>query len=387
MPVNDLTASLKPYPMEQLNQIRQKLASEQREVFDFGTGDPKIPVWPPIQEALIQSLSPISQYPSIRATTDLQMSQDNYVKRTIKPLDDHWITLPTRGSKEAIFHLALSVIGRNGKNTLAFPDPGYPVYRSSCLFAGGIPVAVPMHPKKAFAPWDVPDLQQGAAALWVNSPHNPTGSVLSKNNWIDIIQWCKDTKTLLLSDDCYTEIYQDTPPIHPLELTTRNIISVVSLSKRSGLTGYRAGMLVGDPDLLQPHTRARANFGLGQPQFIQAASCAAWDDDKHVAERRQIFRTRMKTASAPFIKHGFLDSEPEATFYLWLKIPQGCDVAFCKKLATDSAIIASPSSWFSAKTTGWIRLALVPDQNDIQRALPQLLRAFEENKIGYSSSS
>ncbi|MFW7382069.1 MAG: pyridoxal phosphate-dependent aminotransferase [Oligoflexus sp.] len=380
MDFNDVTNQLKPYPMEELAVIRQNLVSAGQKVYDFGTGDPLIPTWQPIMQALKDSITAISQYPSIKGNAELRQSFWGYCQRRFQLTAEKGLDiLPSNGSKEAVFHVALSLIGRaGGRNIIMYPNPGYPVYRSSALFAGGIPQPIDLKEEDGFLikPWDQPRaVQKQTAALWINYPHNPTGAMIDRAHLEKIIDWCHENNVILLSDDCYIDIYDPSldqagqRPLNPLEISQSKIVSFMSLSKRSGITGYRSGFMLGDKDLILGMQRARANFGVGTPQFIQQASVVAWQDDSHVLERRKIFAERMAIAYDHMADLKLIDEKPSATFYLWCRVPdQGDDIAFCKDLAKHG-VIASPSQWLSEGIRGYFRLALVPELEDIEAAM------------------
>lgn len=380
MSLNEVTLNLPNYPMEELSKIRQRLISMNKKVYDFGTGDPKIPTWAPIREAVVQGMTPISQYPATRGGADLIDAIWGYCGRNfgIKPGQGFDI-MATNGSKEAIFHIALCLVGRaGGKKIIAYPDPGYPVYRSSALYAGGIPYPMPLKAENDFQmePWNLPaDVQRQIAALWINYPHNPTGAILKKGHLEKIVQWCEQHDVVLLADDCYIDIYNPSwdskgqKPLTPITMSSKNVYSFQSLSKRSGMTGYRSGFLIGDSRYMGLVGTARANFGVGTPTMLQKAAAIAWSDDKHVAERRQIFAKRIDLAMPYLQKLGMIDHKPEATFYLWCRVPGGMDdVAFCLKLA-ELGVIASPSQWLSEGIKGYLRLALVPEDPDTIEAM------------------
>ena len=384
MSFNNVVSQLKPYPMEELAVIRQQLVQEGKSVFDFGTGDPRLPVWEPIRQAMIQNVPTISQYPSVKGEPKLIAAIQSYLERRFqlqKP--DDLLVLPTGGSKEAIFHMALCIVGRaGGRRRIAYPTPGYPVYRSSTLFAGGIPHPIELKEDNGYRiePWNLPSqIQKELAAIWINYPHNPTGTALNRGDLENIIDWCQQTDTLLLSDDCYIDIYnpdwdrQGKQPLNPLEISERGIISFMSLSKRSGLTGYRSGFMLGESSLMRPLLRARANFGVGTPSFIQEAAAKAWLDDQHVIDRRKTFFERLTYAYNCLNDLGLIRQKPETTFYLWAQTPdKRDDIEFCKELAT-KGVIASPSQWLSEGTTGYFRLAMVPDIEDIKTAMDILV--------------
>lgn len=399
--VNEITAGLKPYPMEELSRIKAELVKEGKPVYDFGTGDPRIPTWHPVRDALIKSLPEISQYPSVKGIEKLAVAQAGYLKRRFNLVTGNDLAvIPSQGSKEAIFNIALCLVGRaGGKKHIIYPDPGYPVYRSSTLYAGGIPWPVRVTAANGWLlePWNLPDnVQKNAAAIWINHPHNPTGATAPLDYWRRVIEWCHRTDTILLSDDCYVDIYDagidsspelkggtfpgvevDPRPLNPLQLSTDRVLSFMSLSKRSGLTGYRAGMVAGDPRVIKPFLNARANFGVGSPDFIQHAAAVAWADDDHVVERRRIFSRRLATFG-PLLKDlGMIDAIPSTTFYLWARIPPRFgddDVKFVLDLAR-IGVIASPSQWLSEGIRGYVRFALVPEDAPMREAMG-LLREY-----------
>jgi succinyldiaminopimelate transaminase len=382
MLVNDVTSELPPYPMEELTRIKNELKAKGQPIYDFGTGDPTIPTWSPIREKLLQSVPSISQYPSVRGTPELKNAQLGYLHRRfgIKP-GPNFDILPTRGSKEAIFHIALSLIGRGGKRTLIYPNPGYPVYRTSAAYAGGKPYPVDLKESDGFLlkPWELPEeVQRDAAAIWINYPHNPTGAIADEKYWKDVIAWCHKVDCILLSDDCYVDIFGDKTerPLCPLQFTDDRVITFMSLSKRSGMTGYRSGFMAGDKRILGPHAHARANFGLAMPDFVQAASIVAWSDDAHVEERRRIFNQRVDAASLTLTKLGLLDRKPDATFYLWCRVPSSYgidDVRFCLDLAAQG-VITVPSQWLSEGIRGYFRFALVPEAPETVTAMSMVER-------------
>lgn len=396
--VNQVTSGMRPYPMEELGRIKNKLIKEGRPVYDFGTGDPLIPTWAPIREAILSAVPVISQYPSVKGVESLRDAQWKYLGNRFNLQKNESISLiPAQGTKEAIFNIGLCLVGRGGKKHLVYPDPGYPVYRASALYSGGIPYPVRLTPENnmRIEPWKLPiEIQQSTAAIWINHPHNPTGATVTYEYWKELIEWCHKTDTILLSDDCYSDIYdaafdlsptsdlaKDKRPLTPLQISSDRVVAFMSLSKRSGMTGYRSGMIAGDTRIINSIVQARANFGVGSPNFIQAGSAVAWADETHVAERRKVFTHRLKLAFPYLQKLGLIDQIPEAAFYFWCRIPssfKGDDVKFILALA-DEGIITSPSSWLSEGMSGYFRLAMVPDDEATTIAMEKLTRFVQNN--------
>lgn len=382
MKTNEVTSDLWAYPAEALKAIKAKQIEQGREVYDFGLGDPKIPIWPKIREAIGRSIPEISSYPSIRGTANLKKAHENYLTRRFgEEVLQGTAILPTRGSKEGIFHVALSLVCRSkGRKTIVYPDPGYPVYRSSTLFAGGTPVPYSLTPENDYKlePWKLePSIQKDLAAVWVNYPHNPTGACVDASYWQELIHWCQKNGTMLLSDDCYLDIYdpdlerqENKIPTSPIGFSRSGVLSFLSLSKRSGLTGIRAGMVAGDEEFLEQHVNARANFGLANPEFIQAGAAVAWNDDAHVANRRKILFECLEIGFSSLRNIGLLTTRPEATFYLWVPVPRKYpkdDVQFALELA-EQGVIVSPAQWLGEASKGFVRFAMSPPEKACEEA-------------------
>lgn len=377
MSFNQVVNDLKPYPMEELNRIKAHLRAAGTPLYDFGTGDPRIPLWPPLNEALSQSLPAISQYPSIHGLSALKDAIWGYLERRLNLSQEQGFDiLPSNGSKEAVFHIHLCVVGRNNRRTVVYPNPGYPVYRSGTLFAGGVcaPYSLTQDNQYLLEPWRLDSqVLEDCAAIWINYPHNPTGQDVSSDYYKKLIEFCEERDILLLSDECYGDIYdpKSPPPLSLSQFQSKQVLSFFSLSKRSGLTGYRSGFILGAKELIQPLAKARANFGVGTPDFIQKAAILAWQDEDHVAQRREIFAERMQLMGAFLKKHQMIQEIPSSTFYLWAKVPdqwRGDDVGFSLKLA-EQGVIVSPSSWLSEGHHSYIRFAMVPGTEDIQKAM------------------
>lgn len=382
--LNEATENLAPYPMEELKKIKAKLMMEKQPIFDFGTGDPNIPIADFIVEEVRKHTNNQSGYPSVAGLKILEKAHRNYLTTTLGlPFDETLMVLPTRGSKEAVFHTTLCAVGRKNKRRIIYPDPGYPVYKSSTLFARGIPTPFELTKDNEYLlePWKLEkSVIKETAAIWINYPHNPTGKTVDNNYLAEFVKFCRSNDILILSDDCYIDIYHSNfdkselkhkrPPFI-LQFGSKNIISLLSLSKRSGLTSYRAGLMVGDAELMKKLKNARANMGLAQTSFISHGAAAAWNDEVHVKKRRCIFTERLDCVSSHLAELGIEHIKPEATFYIWAKIPEkypGDDIKFCLDLAS-KGIICSPSSWLSENCKGWFRMAMVPDLSQTKTAL------------------
>lgn len=382
--VNTTTKMLKPYPAERLRKIVADRKADGLPVYDFGTGDPRIPLWKDLNHAISNSLPEVSQYPSIMGSSEVTQAQESHLQSRYQLSESQMsqvLTLPTRGSKEAIFHIALSLVEPSGRNQIYYPEPGYPVYRTSVLFASGVPCPYQLNSANGFLwePWNISGIQvDKVAAIWVNYPHNPSGVSAPREYWQQLIDWTSKHGIVLLSDECYSDLYYDSDkkPSSPLEFRVEGVISFLSLSKRSGMTGHRVGYMAGCRNLLQKHAKARANFGLGQPNFMSSAAVLAWGDEDHVKERCKIFYERIKLAHRELSEVGYKLDFPDAGFYLWIEVPesfQGDDIRFCEHIANEG-VIAFPSSWMGEKSRGYFRLSMVETLENTQTAMKILTK-------------
>jgi acetylornithine aminotransferase len=174
---------------------------------------------------------------------------------------------------------------------------------------------------------------------------------------------------VVASDECYADIYFEEPPLSMLEVQVENVLAIHSCSKRSGMTGYRTGFVAGDADLISQVKRMRGHPGVASPDFVSAAAVAAWNDDAHVAGRREIFRAKRDRLAAFFREHGLSVGGVAATLYLWVKVPGGFTSASYASRLLDEAIVVSPGTAFGDAGEGFVRVSLVPTLQDIEEAI------------------
>jgi succinyldiaminopimelate transaminase len=357
-----------------LDQAKEDLARRGVPIYDFGVGDPIEPTPPFIRQALIDALDPISQYPTVVGQRRLRQSIAGWAKRRLDvSLDPDTQVLPAAGSKEAIFHLPLAVIGPDERRRrIVYPSPSYPVYAGSARYSGCIPHPVPLREGNGYR-LELAEL--GASVLdetriaWINYPHNPTGASVDRAYLERQVEIARQKDILLCADDCYLDLFftQDPPP-GLLQITQAGVLSFGSLSKRSGMTGYRSGYIAGDATVIAALKRARPNFGVGSQDFVQAAATAAWGDDTHVAERRAIFRAKRDRLASYLTSRGYEVSGSQGAIYLWVKVPTSNPETFFARLL-EHGIVVSPGESFGHGGEGYFRLALVPTLDHIERAI------------------
>lgn len=372
--VNTLMDRMKPYPIGTLTRRREEILARGIPLFDFGLGDPTEPTPAFIRQAIERAIPHTSRYPAVSGTPELRRAIGGYVHRRFGvTLDPDSEILPTSGSKEALFHLPLLVIDRDAPDrTVIYPDPSYPAYERGALFAGGLPFPVQLKGDWSFRPWEIPpSVLETTRILILNSPHNPTGLCMSRENLRRTWELCRAHDILLVSDECYVDLYDDTPPPSILEVAREGVIAVHSLSKRSGMAGYRAGFIAGDPQWIDLLRDFRSNPGLVAQDFVNAAAVAAWSDDSHVAERRVAFSERRRLMMDFLLKAGLNPVPSSATFYLWFPAPTGFDDLSYSSFLSDAGIIVSPGRLFATTPAGegHLRLALVPSIETCQQAI------------------
>jgi succinyldiaminopimelate transaminase len=358
-----------------LDNAKADLARRGVKVFDFGVGDPLEPTPPFIRQALIDALDPISQYPTVVGQPRLREAVAGWAERRLGvQLDPASQVLPAAGSKEAIFHLPLVLLGPDERRRrVVYPSPSYPVYSGSARYAQGVPHPVPLREDNGYRLelGELPaDVLAETRVAWINYPHNPTGASVDPDYLRRQLDVAREHDILLCSDDCYLDLYFDetAPPPATLQLTQTGVLSVGSLSKRSGMTGYRSGYIAGDREVIAALKRARPNFGVASQNFIQAAAAAAWADDAHVAERRAIFRAKRDCLTDFLRGKGYDVSGSAGAIYLWVRVPIRDREAFFTRLL-EHGIVVSPGESFGAGGEGYFRLALVPPLDEIARAI------------------
>jgi len=371
---NPLLARLDPYPLAELVRSRARLLATGRPVFNFGLGDPVEPTAPFIPAALRAAVSAVSQYPTTAGPSFLREAIAGYLQRRFgASLDPETQVLPTSGSKEAVFHLPLAVIDPTATDrTVIYPDPSYPAYGRGALFAGGEPHAVPLGADWQFRPWELdPALLRRARLLYINSPHNPSGAEASLDDLARIHDLCRQHDLLLVADECYADMYDRDPPPSVLQVSSEGVLVVHSLSKRSGMTGYRSGFLAGDASWIRQLVLLRTNLGTAPQDFVNAAAAAAWSEDEHVHQRRALFAAKRSLLVGFLQELGLQVAPSQATFYLWFRAPEGHDDASYAALLLRAGIVVAPGRMLGSTRAGhgWLRLAMVPDLEHCRQAI------------------
>ncbi|HZO33903.1 MAG TPA: aminotransferase class I/II-fold pyridoxal phosphate-dependent enzyme [Gaiellaceae bacterium] len=358
---------LAQYPFARLDDWKAEAAARGIELIDFGMGDPREVTPPFIREALLQSVDAVSSYPRATGLPELREAIAGWIDRrfdvTVDPATE---LVPTLGSKEAIFSFAQLALG--DRRLVAVPEPAYPVYERGALFAGGAVRTVPLDEQSGWLPdLDAFDVWDDIALFWTCYPNNPTGAVAPLELYEELAARAREHGFLLCSDEAYSELWFDEPPVSALQVEDRtNVVVFNTLSKRSSMTGYRSGFVCAQPTVVSALRSFRPTVGTAPQEFVQRASVAAWSDDGHVDDVRALYRCKRDTVLPALLDKGLRLAGSEATFYLWLDVG-GPSEPFARRLL-EHGIVVAPGSFFGPAGEGYVRLALVPTQAECERA-------------------
>jgi acetylornithine aminotransferase len=370
--LNPVFGALPTYPFVKLTEAKRRLAGEGVEVLDFGQGEPREETPQFIRDTLAASLEPVSGYPLAEGLPELREAVAAWCGRRFGvPLDPATEVVPTLGSKEVIFSLA-SVVGGE---VVAVPSPGYPVPERGALFAGREVLELPLLASNGF----LPDLDAVPAStwdrvglLWLNYPNNPTAAVAPRSLYERAAALARRHDFVLASDEAYSEIYfGEAPPASALQVADRtNVVVLNTLSKRSAMPAYRSGFAAGDPEIVAALKRFRPNTGTVPQAFVQRASVAAWNDEAHVREMRDVYRRKREVLLPACEAAGLHHVGGDATMFLWLDDPH--------ELAPElleAGLVLAPGAFFGPSGDGYARLALVPPLDVCERGAA-LIQSF-----------
>ena len=388
--MNPLLDSLQTYPFEKLRVLFKDVTPPAAlPHISFGIGEPKHPTPALIRDAVIASLGGLASYPATLGSPALRESIANWVTKRyqLPPVDPATEVLPVAGSREALFALAQTVIDpkRNASGEPAIvlcPNPFYQIYEGAALLAGAQPYFANSDPARNFA-CDYSSISEEIWArtqlLYVCSPGNPTGAVLTLEDWRELFALSDRYGFVIASDECYSEIYYDEakPPLGALEAAHKlgrnfeRLVILSSLSKRSNVPGMRSGFVAGDAAILKQFLLYRTYHGAALSTVYQAASIAAWNDETHVRENRAKYVQKFATVT-PMLAEVLDVRLPDAAFYLWADVSRTglSDTEFTQRLYADYNVTVLPGSYL-ARTAhdtnpgrNFVRLALVADVDE-----------------------
>jgi N-succinyldiaminopimelate aminotransferase len=396
--MNSELQQLQPYPFEKLAALKAGIEPPSIPHIALSIGEPKHAAPGFIREALVHNLQHLATYPSTKGIPELRASIAQWAMRRfhLRALSAEREILPVNGTREALFAFAQAVIDRPAsaaaaKPLVVCPNPFYQIYEGAAYLAGAEPYFLDCYADRDF----IPDIDAVPAEVWQRcqllflcSPGNPTGAVFDAALLQKIIALADRYDFVIASDECYSEIYFDErqPPLGLLEVCQqigrtdyRRCVVFHSLSKRSNVPGLRSGFVAGDAEILQRFLLYRTYHGCAMPVQHQWASIAAWSDEQHVRDNRELYRR--KFAAVLDILGDCLDlRQPQAAFYLWAGTPIN-DTDFAQRLFAEQNVTVLPGQYLARPTargnpgSGRIRMALVADFDECVAAA-QRIRQF-----------
>ena len=377
--MNPRLEQLHPYPFQKLRELFARVTPNPAlPPINLSIGEPKHPTPQFIKDALVAGLDGLANYPITQGSDALRGAIAAWAQRRYGvTLDPAAEVLPVNGSREALFAFAQAAVDstRHGRRTVVSPNPFYQIYEGAALLAGARPFFLNTLPENGFRmDWSrVPeDVWESISLVYVCSPGNPTGKVMSLDDWKALFELSDRHGFVIAADECYSEIYfeEGKPPLGALTAAQqlgrgfRNLIVFNSLSKRSNVPGLRSGMVAGDSGAIRKFLLYRTYHGSAMSPAVQAASVAAWNDEAHVAENRRQYAEKF-AAVMPMLKGVLQFEAPDAAFYLWARVPGGDDAAFARGLYETQRVTVLPGSFLARDAAnlnpgkGFVRIALV----------------------------
>ncbi len=366
--------------------ITKKIAEKKakgEEVISFGIGDPDIPTPPHIIERLCQAAHDPSnhRYPESDSLPQLRQAVAEWYERRFGiSFSPDTEVLPLIGAKEGIAHAAFCFIDPG--DIALVPDPGYPVYSVGTMLAGGEPYYMPLIKKNNFLP-DLDSIPthvlKRANLLWLNYPNNPTGAVADLNFFNKAVKFAQQNGLAICHDGPYTEVaYDGYQPVSFMQADGAREIGIEfhSLSKSYNMTGWRIGMVVGNPIMIDALKTAKSNLDSGIPQAIQYAAIEALTGPQDCIQEHNITYQRRRDLIVNVLNNIGLEAEsPKASLYIWAKIPEGyTSASFSNSLLEEIGVVVTPGAGYGKNGEGYVRLSLTIPDKELEKGLAKLAK-------------
>jgi aspartate/methionine/tyrosine aminotransferase len=358
------------------------------EVLNLTIGEPRH-AWPAFVTHLVAAHTEgFGKYPPNDGTPELLRAIADWVQRRYGVgLDADKQIMALNGTREGLYNAAMALcpeIKAGRKPVVLVPNPFYPVYAVAALSVGAEPVFLPATRETGFLPDFAavdPEILDRTAIAYVCSPSNPQGAVADRGYWRDLLALAEKHDFRIFSDECYSEVYRDTPPVGALEAAAEfgadpeRVLIFHSLSKRSNLPGLRSGFVAGGPQCIAQIKQLRAYAGTPLPLPLMRAAEAVWADERHVEDSRARYVAKYSIADEVFAGIDGCGA-PTAGFFLWLPVGDGEQAAL--KLWQQTGVRVLPGAYLAQGTGadnpghGYIRVAMVAEEQEMQRGLEKL---------------
>jgi LL-diaminopimelate aminotransferase len=378
-----------PYLFKELDDLKASVGGD---VIDLGEGSPDQPTPKPILAAFQKALKKTEnhRYPTYAGKLACRAAAAGwYRKRFAVDLDPASEVTMLLGSKEGVGHLIWGTCGTG--DVVAIGDPAYPVYPNQARLAGATPVMVPLAEENGFLP-DLAWLErmQGIKLFCINYPGNPTAAVAPLSFYEEVVRLARSRGFYVVNDNVYSELHygkQKPPSILQVPGAKECCVEFHSLSKTFNMAGWRIGFAVGNPQLVQALLKIKQNTDSGPFGAIQDAAIYALRSGSKLAEaNRRMYRERRDVFCDTLAQSGWEVPKPEATFYVWTKVPGGFNGSmvqgakgsesfdFTKKLLLDCRVVCAPGVGFGQAGEGFVRFALVDDKKRLAKAAERIGR-------------
>jgi LL-diaminopimelate aminotransferase len=379
----DRIKNLPPYLFAAIDKMKEEAVRKGMDIINLSIGDPDLPTPRHIIERLQQAASDARnhRYPTYEGMIEFRREVATwYPKRFGVKVDPEKEVVTLIGSKEGIAHIPLAFV--NPGDLVLCPDPGYPVYRVATQFAGGEPYFMPLLKENRFIPdfSKIPDAAlKKVRFMFINYPNNPTAACADMTFMQEAVKLARNHEIILCHDAAYTEVcFDGYKPMSLLEVDGAKDLAIEfhSLSKTYNMTGWRIGFAVGNAEIVGGLGQVKTNVDSGVFQAVQEAGIEALNGDQSsVVEMRKIYQERRDIVVDGLRKIGFEVERPKATFYLWVKVPQGFTSSnFTLHLLTKAGIVTTPGNGFGSHGEGYIRIALTVGKERLSEVVERMSR-------------
>ena len=373
--------SLPPYLFAEIDRKKREAENRGVDIIDMGVGDPDLPTPSHIVDALCKAAAePENQrYPTYEGMLAFREAvADWYRRRKHVSLDPDSEVLTLIGSKEGIAHSTFAFL--NTGDIALVPDPAYPVYKNAVIMAGSIPFSMPLTEDNGFKPdFERIDerIAKNAKLMFLNYPNNPTAATADEEFFKDVVDFAYEHDIMVLHDNPYSELTFDgyeAPSFLRVSGAKEVGIEFNSLSKTYNMTGWRIGFAVGNPEILNGLRVVKTNIDSGTFQAIQVAGIAALTGSQDcIRANLAVYRARRDALAAGLKSAGIEVSKPKATFYLWVRVPDGyTSMQFSMSLLERAGVVVTPGIGFGEYGEGFVRFSLCLDIERIKEACERI---------------